>query len=245
MSLQSSIIANKVNFSSTVSTDKTCAILVGSFDAANYNTRLGDNIVFAYLYQTNIAHNFTRPAFIDIIWSTDGSTYIPGGIFNGAGDTAVNAYSDSSNIYLLTNVNTGTIYYKIIATWIDNYDTTNPLITPVLQTTNNNYFDTRQNYQKLFLASSVTVNSPGSNTTASTTIAHGLGYTPNFRMYFNSLPNQMWPSITGGGQDTWLYINTQYECYGVVDANNLTLTYTAGLTPASTMTIYYKIYYDS
>jgi hypothetical protein len=228
-----------INFSTGFETDKTCAVLANSYLASSYNTVLG-----GFLYQKNIPHSFGRPVFCDALFSTDGSTYFPSGSNNAT--TSILAYSDASNIYILSTSNTGTVYYKIVCTWIDNYDNSNPLITPVFQnslytTYATKSFDSRQNYQKILFNNMVTRNNPGVGG-ATLPVAHNLGYIPNYKIFFESLPNQIWPAISGGVSDVWLYSNSQYETYGVIDSANLNITYTPGSTGASTVRIWYKIY---
>lgn len=233
---------NNINFSTAFLTDKICGIRSNTFTAGAFN-------VAGYLYQTSVAHNLTRPAFMDGIFSANGSTYVNSGTSDGTNSYIV--YSDASNYYLLTTANSGVIDYKIVATWIDNYDATNPLITPVFDATlpsvnNTTNFDSRQNYQKIFKENLITVNNPGAGNLGSVPINHGFGYTPNYKIYFESLPGQMWPSISGGTQDIWLYDTVhQYECWGVMDTSNLTINYLSGSSSAATLKIFYRIYYDS
>lgn len=234
---------SKINFSTAFETDKTCAILIGSYAANSY-----DDILGGILYRKKISHQFTRPVLCDGIFSSDGSTYVPNG--QNSPTVTSNVYSDSSFIYMLSTHNTGTIYYKIVCTWIDNYDNTNPLITPVIQVPAGPHplvtFDSRQNYQKLLINQPYTLNNPGAGFTGTKPIAHNLGYDPNYRLYFESLPNQIWPAISGGVQDIWLYDAAhQFEISGVIDSTNLNLTFNGGISSASTFRAFVKIYYDS
>lgn len=231
MSQQSNV--QNINFSTAFSIDKICGVLSNTFTASTFN--LG-----GYLYQYSIPHNFTRPIFCDALFSSDGTNYVP----NGQADTtySYNVYSDSSNIYLLTTANSGTFYYKEVSTWIDNYDTTNPLISPVFQTTlptqDTTYFDSRKNYQKIYKENVITFAAAG----GTQPIAHNLGYISNYKIFFESLPGQVWPSISGGAQDIWFYSADQHECYGVMDSSNLTITVSSG---TASCRVWYRIYYDS
>lgn len=235
-------VAN-INYSTAFATDKICGVLSNTFTASTFNTGSP-----AYLYQYTLPHNLTRPSFMDGIFSLNNSTFVPNGQSDGTNSYFV--YSDSSNYYILTTANSGLVYYKIVSTWVDNYDATNPLITPVFNATlpsvnNTTYFDSRSNYQKILTSNVVTLNNPGAGNTGTYTVAHNLGYTPNFKIHFESLPNQVWPTINGGTKDLWLYDPAhQYEVYGVVDNTNLTITYSGGSTSASTFRTWYRIYYD-
>lgn len=233
--------AANINFSTAFLTDKICGINSSTFVAGGFN-------IGGYLYQTSVPHSLTRPAFMDGIFSANNSTYVNSGTSDGTNSYIV--YSDASNYYLLTTANSGTIYYKIVSTWIDNYDATNPLIAPVFNATlasvnNTTNFDSRQNYQKIFKSAPLTINNPGTGIQGSTVINHGLGYVPNYKVYFESLPNQVWPSISGGASDIWLYDTAhQYECWGVMGTNSLTINYIGGNASASTFRVWYRIYYD-
>jgi len=231
---------NDVLFSTAFETDKVCGLYENSYNAASYNSVLG-----GYLYQTNLAHNFTRPVFCDALFSFDGSSWFPSGEGNSTGRCIV--YSDASNIYFVSSMDTGTIYYKLVCTWINNYDTTNPLITFVNDASNNSVtaFDSRQNYQKIDLSDVVSLANPGAGNTGTHTITHDLGYAPNFKLFFNSLPGQVWPSIAGGSGDAWLYNSgSQYEAWGVANSSTLTIYFDTGTTGASTFDLWYRIYYD-
>lgn len=236
---QSDHVAN-INYSTAFDVDKICTILSNTFTASTAN-------VGGYLYQYTIPHNLTRPAFCDALFSTSNSTYIPNG--QGDGTYAYNVYSDSSNFYLLTTATSGTIYYKLVATWIDNFDSTNPLITPVFNTTlvtsNSTNFDSRANYQKVYKQDVLTLSNPGTGNTGTYTISHPLGYIPNYKVFFESLPGQVWP-LFGPGDSVWLYDFThQYACTAVMTSTGLTLSYTPGSGSASTFRVWWRIYYDA
>lgn len=232
--------AKNINYSSTFSTDKICGVLSNTFTAGSFN--LG-----GYLYQYTIPHSFTRPVFCDALFSTNGTTFVP----NGISDTSnsYNVYADANNIYLLTTANSGTIYYKEVSTWVDNYDSTNPLITPTLQTTlptsTLTYFDSRQNYQKVLLSNVVTLNNPGVGNLGKLVVTHNLGYIPRSRLFFESLPGQIWPSIWGGAQDIWLYDPAhQFECVGAMTNSELGISYQGGTSSAASFRVWYEVYYD-
>jgi len=232
--------ASNINFSTAFEVDKICSILSNTFTAAAYN-------IGGFAYQYTIPHNLTRPAFCDALFSANGTTFVP----NGQNDTsfAYECYSDSSNFYLLTTANSGTIYYKLVSTWIDNFDATNPLITPVFNATlpsvnNTVNFDSRKNYQKVFKQNMVTLSNPGVGNTGTFTFNHNLGYNPNYKIFFESQAGQVWP-LFGNGNSTWLYNGTQYYCTATVNSNALTIQYTPGATSASTFRLWYRVYYDS
>ena len=236
--------ASDIAFSTAFLTDKICGIYSGTFSESNSTYLPGINYANS-LYQYAIPHPFQRPVLCEGYYVGATGNVPFGQRPSGSGDAA-NVYSDSQNIYILTLGNLGTITYKIIATWIDDYDTSNPLIVPQLNTTNNfPYFDTRNNYQKVLIEDVVTLNNPGVGNTGTYTIPHNLGYKPDFKIFFESLPNQVWPQISGGAADLWVYNGSaQYEILGVVDDNNLILSYDGLSSSAPTFRVWYRIYYD-
>lgn len=225
--------ADKVGSSSAFSVDKIVGIYRGSYTSGTDTTTIG-----GYIYQYAIPHTFTRPVFCELLWSTDGITYVDGGASGGI------AYSDSSNIYVSTLNATGTIYYKVIASWIDNYDNTNPLITPVLNTTTKAYFDSRQNYQKTRFADVITVNPPPISEDIVTGISHNFGYTPNAKIFFESITGQVWPQIYGGTNNAWLYdFTNQSECYAIITTTQLKIDVLIPTTGHITR-LWYRVYLD-
>lgn len=223
---------SNIKFSTAFNTDK----IVGVY-RDSYQPGVGTTLIGGFLYQHAIPHSFTRPVFAELLWSTDGVNYFDGGAGSSGAQSAI-AYSDSSNMYILTPSNTGTLYYKIIATWIDDYDGTNPAIEPVLNTTATAYFDSRLNIPKVITSSTTTISGTGTQD-----IVHGLGYAPNFKGFFESISGQVWPLISGGNSDAWLYdFSNQMECAALIDSTKIQLQHTG---PASTRTVWYRVYGDS
>lgn len=227
-----SLVSNyqNLNFATQYAVDKIVGVYTGSFAPATQATVIG-----GYLYQYAISHLFTRPVFCELLWSTDGVTYIDGG--NGGGIS----YSDSSNIYVTTGESTGTVYYKVIASWIDDYDTTNPLITPVLNTTSNFYFDSRNNYEKIYHQGTQTL----TGTSGTLTYIHGLSFTPNAKVFFESISGQVWPAIAGGAGNFFLYdLAAQYECEATITDTLINMDLSGGASSVSCR-VWYRIYLNS
>lgn len=221
---------SNIDFSTAFNTDKIVGIFRDSYALATSATLLG-----GYLYKYSFPHSFTRPVFCELSWSVNGTNYIDGGTSVGNGSQAAIAYSDASNIYILTTSNAGTLYYKVVATWIDNYDNTNPSITPVLNTTNNLYFDSRRSMPKIFLPGVAVINGVGSSS-----IAHPLGFAPRFKGYVEAFPGEVWPLIAGGNADIWLYdVVNQMECSALITNSQIELSYVG---PASNRKLWYRIY---
>lgn len=228
----------EIAFSTAFLTDKVCGIYTGSIAGGSMTTLAA--IGFGNtLYQFIIPHTLTRPCLCDTLVSTDlGVTYTPIGAIT---------YSDASNLYLTVTDNSKFYLYKIVCTWIDNYDTTNPLISPQFQTNNSAaYFDTRYNYQKILESPTTTLSNPGTGNTGTQPIKHGLGYLPLYRLYFESKPGQVWPSVAGGAQDPWLYDTVgQFELSATVDTTNLNLTFNGGSGSPSTFRVWTRIFLDA
>lgn len=215
--------------SSAFNSDKIVGIFRDSYLASSA-TPVGTDVT---RYRHDIPHSFGRPVFCELSWSSDGINYYDGGTDNGS--QAAIAYSDTTNIHVLTLGNSGTIYYKIIATWIDNFDATNPSIAPVLNTTSNLYFDSRQAIPKVVGAGTTTISGSGSSG-----IIHGLTFSPRFKCYFESFANQVWPLIAGGVSDIWLYdFTNQAECSALIDSMEITLDYVG---PVSSRKLWYRMY---
>jgi hypothetical protein len=225
--------ASDIGFSTAFAVDKIVGIYTGRYTSGTDTTTLG-----GFIYRYAIPHSFTRPVFCELLWSTDGVNYLDGGSSSGI------ATSDLSNIYVLTTQPTGTIYYKIICTWIDNYDNTNPSITPVLNTTNDVYFDSRYNYQKIYVTNVTTVS--GGVVDATKNIAHPLGYAPNSKVFIESLPGEVWPAGQYGSSNGFSYApDYQYEALTLITNSQLQVTYHTGISGAATARIWYKIYLDT
>lgn len=236
-----------VNFASAYEIDKACGTIVGSYNASDGTAVSGSQTVPLYYYA--IPHSFTRPVFVDMLISLNNSAYIPQGVDLSNGQSFM-AYSDSSNIYLLNTDNSNTIYYYwIVCTWINNYDTTNPLIKPSFQSVANNTsqttFDSRQNYQKILSQDVQIYDNPGLGTVGSATISHNLGYTPNYKIFFESVSGQVWPNIGNTFNELWPYSNSSYIVDGYIDTSNLNLIYQSSEYSASTFKVWPRIYYDS
>ncbi len=224
--------AANVQFATEYPIDKIVGIYRGSYNSATQTTTLG-----GYLYQYTIPHKFTRPVFCELLWSTDGVTYADGGSGTLSGTSGI-AYSDANNIYVTTGLASGTIYYKVIASWIDNYDTTKPAITPILDTTQNFYFDSRNNYEKIYKQGSLAL----TGTSGTLSVIHELGYAPNAKVFFESFTGQVWPSISGGAEDFFLYdFATQYECATTITTSLVNMALQGGGSSVSAR-VWYRIY---
>lgn len=216
--------------------DKIVRVFEGSFNrATDVTTVTGD---FGSIYVYRIAHGFTRPLFVDLLWRISGA-WTDGGCADSNGDISI-GYADSTYVYVVSSLfapASGTMQYKVIGSWIDRYDATNPLVPAFNPPQKNILFDSRANYQKIYAQN---VLSFSSNSTQS--VSHPLGYSPNFRVFFEALPNQVWPMFAGGASNPFRYSSSMAEC--------LARTTTTALSVemdfvASTCRAWYKIYLDN
>lgn len=220
-------MSNKdIAFSSDLLNDKICYTKTGSFVVGAAN-------VSSYLYRIAIPHIMTRPMFMDALFIVNGTTTVPNA-YN------VIAYSDANNVYIMTYLAAGTtISYTLVGTWIDNYNATNPVVPVSLANANDEVklFDSRVNYQSIALSGVSTA-----TTTADISLSHSLGYLPQYQIFFEAFAGQVWPQISGGTGDIWLYdITNQCECSSRVTSSLLTLRPT--IPSGKSANIWYRIYY--
>lgn len=220
-----------IAFSTAFLTDKICGIFTGSFAGAS-TTVLSPG---GFMYQFIIPHSFTRPVMCDTLISTDG-----GASFDPLGAIT---YSDSSDLYINVLDNTLHYVYKVVCTWIDNYDNTNPLVPAALSSTTGATFDTRYNYQKILQSDVLTLTSANSSVNVPYSNSGNLS---NYKVFFESLPGQVWPMINGGSQDPWLNDTAhQWEIDPAVNDTELQIFYSGGASAASSFRAWYRIYWDS
>lgn len=239
--------ASQIAFASDFPVDKIVGVWEGTYNrATDVTTRTYTFLGSPYnVYVYRIAHGFTRPVFCDLLWSTDGTTYADGGSGATTGGASL-AWSDSTYIYIYDAqgvASAGTAHYKVVAFWIDSYDGTDPLV-PTYSSANKTIgFDSRENYQKIYLQNVVTVtNSSGSLSTILSTVLHGLSYLPNHRVYFEAFSGEVWPAVAGGASNLFLFADNEAECQPYVDTNLLNLLVT--LPAHQSARVWYRVYLD-
>lgn len=229
--------ANNVVFDTALSIDKIVDVWEGSFDKATAIKRSGDS---GDIYVYRISHGFTRPIFVDLLWSDDNITWADSGVAQTSiGDFSL-AFSDSTYIYIISSLfapAVGTRYYKAIGFWIDDYDTTNPLVSSFLSANKKVNFDSRLNYQKIY-----DHNVLNFATATTQTVSHDLGIRPNFRVFFEAFPGEVWPMNSGGAGNPFNYDSNQTECKARMHSSGLDVTLS---TVPSNRRAWYRIYADS
>lgn len=234
MSLASN--ARSVAFTTRWPSDKIVNVWEGSFDRATDVIEVIGDLGSIFVYR--IAHGFTRPVATDLLWKIS-SGWADGGSADNAGDVSI-AYSDSTYVYIVSSVfapAAGTMYYKVIGMWITDYDNTNPLVNSYISSNKETVFNTRNNYQKIYDQNVLTY---ASSTTQS--VIHGLGYKPNFRVFYEALPGQVWPMYAGGASNPFFYDSNMTECYA--STTNSLLDVSLDFVSATTRA-WYKIYLDN
>lgn len=226
--------AANVAYATAFPIDKIVGVYDGSFNAATDTTFTTYTFVGSpyKVWYYKIAHSFTRPVFCDLLTSTDGIVYT---------NNVSIAFADSSFLYIYAGqgiVPSGVVHYKLTASWIDNYDGTNPSIIPVIPGSTA-FFDSRANYQKIYMQG---VTSLASN--ASTSVTHGLGYTPNAKVYIECFPGQIWPCHTGGTNDTFLFADNENTGYFSMTTSILFINCDLNVSSFGASRFWYKVYLD-
>lgn len=243
-------IAN-VAFETRYNIDKIVGVWEGSYNrATQVTTRTYTLLGLPYdVFFYRIAHGFSRPIFCDLLWSKDNVTYSDGGAGSTGGDVSI-AFSDSTYIYIYDAqgaASSGMAYYKVIGFWITDYDLTNPLVPAYSSANKTINFDSRLNYQKIYMedVSNFSFTS-GVLSEPSNPITHGLSKRPNFRVFFESFSGEVWPMHYGGASNVFLFDDTQLECKAVMNNTSLVISqlHAASSTRTSSRA-WYRIYLDT
>lgn len=232
---------SKISFFSALNIDKIVGVWEGSFEKGNAVLRTGD-VTNLYLY--SIPHGFTRPLFVDLLWSDDNVTWADAG--GSLGSEFSTAFSDSTNIYIISSIGssaTGTRYYKAIGFWIDTYDATNPLVPSFHAQEQPVLFDSRVNYQKIHTEGSTTYSAGTFGAAQTVTVNHTLGYAPNSRGWFESISGEVWPMHKGGASNPFNYSFAQDEALIKIYSDRIDIE--VNKFSNATRKIWYKIYVDA
>lgn len=220
--------------------DKIVRVFTGSYNAATETIgRTYTSAGFPYTaYFYRIPHGLPRPVACEMIASTDGgATFVDGGIERIA-------FSDSTYVYVFDSAGSrgaGTVQYKVWCSWIDNYDTSNPLITTQSYSSVPIQFDSRANYQKI-AKQDVLSFSPGTfGSTETKTVVHDLSYAPNVKVFFEAFSGEVWP--LNAGQSLFLVDDAQEECALSIGTTDINVTMYRRSNSARRA--WYRIYYDA
>lgn len=223
---------SNIAFASQYPTDKIVGVYSGSFDTNTAPTLGG------YIAYTTVSHGLTRPVFTKLQTSTDQINWQDA---NSANLYAI-SYSTASDIYILHASSVGVIYYRVIAFWIDDYDTTNPSVPPTVGTQSEIYFDSRLNYQKIAAQGTFTI--PAATISTSNTVFHGLGYKPNVRVYNEMKAGEVWLANYAGIGNYWQYDVDMVETEVEINDNTLVIYSSGGISSPATR-VWYTVYYDA
>lgn len=220
------------SFFSGYTTDKIVGVYSGSF-----NTDTAP-LIGGYIAYTNFSHTFSRPVFTKLQTSSDQVNWKDGNSSN----TYSISYSTSSQIYVLHAPSNGLIYYRVLAFWIDDYDTTNPSVPPTVGSESDTYFDSRLNYQKVAMEGEFTI--PAGTLSVTNTVTHNLGYKPTVRVFNEAYAGEVWPANYGGGfSNYWAYNTLIVETEVQIKDNTVDILSSAGISSPSSR-VWYRIYYD-
>lgn len=231
-----------VAFTSEKPVDKLVRVFTGAYTSSDLITRVG-SIGTAYLYR--IPHGLTRPIACELLWSSDnGASWNDGGTLNAASSQRL-AFSDSTYAYIFEGYSApvGTILYKVYGSWIDNYDTTNPLVSVQSYTSLPTQFDSRLNYQKIDDQNVLSFAGGTFGSSLSQVVLHPLGYAPNTKIFFEAVTGEVWPLNAGGASNFFLYDASQDECRLSITSSQITVTMDrySGISRRA----WYRIYYDA
>lgn len=246
MSLAANV--NNVAFYSGYSVDKIVRIFSGSFVTGtdtitrSYTLAASPNSVSFY----RIPHGLTRPVACEMLWSVDNTTFLDGGVFNSSNYSTI-AYSDSTYVYIFVPLSSGgayagTVYYKVWCNWIDDYDTTNPWVTPITYSDNPLQFDTRENYQKIYTYGELSFAAGTAGSQSTQSVTHPFTYYPNAKVFFEAFSNEVWPLNSGGTTNPFLVDDTQDTCQ--LSIGSSTVDVTLERFSNTVKRAWYKVYYD-
>lgn len=226
-------------FSTKYNIDKIVKVWEGSYNRASTTTRTDGFVNTIYVY--SFAHGFDRPLFTTLLWSEDNVNWRDGGTYT-SGEGAI-AFSSATNISIATTTNSGTLYYKLIGYWIDDYDSSNPSIEPFTNNVDKFLFDSRSNYLKIAKEGTTTYSAGTFGSTQTVSISHDLGYIPKARAFFEPVANEIWPLNAGGNSNRFLYKITQDEAY--LQIYNDRVDIKVFRFSNASRGIWYRIYYDA
>lgn len=228
--------AQDVSFTTRWPSDKIVGVWEGSFNrATDVIEVVGDSgSIFVY----RVAHGLPRPVFSDLLWKIGGA-WTDGGSADSIGDVSI-SYCDSTYLYIVSSVfvpAAGTFQYKVIGSWITDYDATNPLVASYVSTNKTKVFDTSVNYQKIYDQNVLTFPSA-----ATQSVSHPLGYRANFRVFYEAITGEVWPMYAGGASNPFLYDSSMTECRARMKTTALEVQLE---TVVTTKRAWYKIYLDA
>lgn len=235
MGAPENIITNssKIAYTTYFNTEKIVKTFSGSFLYTTSTTTRSYTLsgVANNVQVFKIPHGFTRPVFVELRWSLDNSYYVLGGTSYDSGGNYAIAYSDSTYIYIMPSALSGgtQVYYEIVCTWIDDFDTTNPSVSAFsdIPDTYTQVFNSRA-VVPLVMKSGVLNSSTTSGVLANTytTVNHGLGYAPETKVFIESFSGEVWPLNYGGASNPYLIDDNQVEGQIFTSTTDLTVNMT-------------------
>lgn len=231
---------NALTFISQAPIDKIVRIFNGSFDFPGDTTmRVGS---FSSINVYAIPHGLTRPVACEMQWSLDGVKWVDNGSQDDSFRSSL-AYSDSANIYIISPVFVpDTVHYRVWCSWIDDYDSSNPLVDIISYSEVPLMFDSRVNIQKIYDQDVLTFSAGTFGSPQNIPVEHDFGYTPNSKVWFEPFAGEVWPLNSGGTSNPFLFDSAQDECELRISDTDIEVRYKRFSN--ATRRAWYKIYYD-
>lgn len=222
MGVSENILTNidKVAYTTYFDTDLVVKTFTGKF---TYGT---GTVTLNYTYATlpnnqqalRLVHGFDRPVFVEAQWSLDNDNFSVGG---GSAYDSTNfaiGFSDSTYIYLMlpySGLSSGTtIYYKMVCSWIPNYDDTNPSVPPFAEipSTYTQTFNSRITTPAIVRQGVMNLSTTsGSFTNVIGVVKHPFGYAPNMKVFIEAFSGEVWPLNFGGTSNPYGVDDNQVE----------------------------------
>ena len=235
------INATSAMFTSEHDIDKIVRIYTGSFAFPSQTVTRSGGISTINIF--TIAHGLGRPVACEMQWSLDQVNWVD----NGSQDSSFRgslAYSDSTNIYIISPlaVGSGTVYYRVWCSWINNYDTSNPSVEVATYPDTPLVFDTRLNFQKISNQDVLTFSAGTFGSPQNITVNHNFNFTPNAKVWFEPFAGEVWPLNSGGLSNPFLFDFSQDECELRITSTNIEVRYKRFSN--AIRRAWFKIYYD-
>lgn len=230
---------DSIAYFSGIEIDKIVDVKAGTFvNVSDTILRQPDPIFFSGLNVFSIPHGFSRPVFTDALIRTPDLGGTP---WLSPGNNTLNfiTYSTSTHvcIAMVSNLNIN-IQYRVICSWITDYDTTNPLVPEFHPVDKSILFDSRVNYQKIASSGIVT---GGNNFNPPHSINNPTNKLSNFKVFLEAFAGEVWVMNAGGQQNPFAIDFSQMEGEAVITSQSLEISTSNGLPSQRS---WYKIYYD-
>lgn len=234
MSASENILTNidNVAYTTFFDAEKVVKTFTGSFKYTTSTTTISYTLAgFANNQQAyRIVHGFTRPVFVELQWSLDNVNWSVGGASAYNSNDFAIGFSDSTYIYILMPYFTGSagdnVYYKVVCSWITDYDDTNPDVPPFAEIPDSytQVFSSRSLFPPVVQQGTISLSTTsGAYTDVTGKITHNLGYAPNYKAFVESFSGQVWPLNFGGSGNPYNVDDNQVEAQVFTSTTDMTV----------------------